>query len=188
MKRVVRYLDEPDTIKISVIVEVEMRLKDDPVAAATFDHKELPQGQLLPSEKDAVIDSQVLEDYHAFIESIEDLITDYYDLHIYYKNSSPDNSFYFGMIAKDADNIPIIDFEACIRISNHAASRSPQSQHNKKLMKEALRREVGNAKLKPIRKRIIVNRDEFADYDAAYSAVDELIENVTSKLKKNKTI
>lgn len=184
MKRYIKCTEENSIVKIAVIVEIEIPTSPTQVAAGTRTGQELPKGELLPSEKDVLISSQALEDYHSFIESVEDLISDYYGLDIYYKNDLPDNSWYFGFIAKNSDGTPVIDFEATIRVSNHPSHRSPESQANKQKQKAALKEYVGDIKLKPIRKTILVNKDQFASYEEAYDAVDQLVEGVNKVLTR----
>lgn len=156
------------------------------VAAATFNGKELPKGPLLPAEKDAIITSQMLEDYRSFISSVEELLTDYYKLHVYYKNNSEDNSFYFGIIAKNSDGSPVLEFNFTLRVSNHPAHRSPQSKEHKKEQKAELKKLVPNVDLKPLTKSILVNDKEFNNYEEAYEAVDKIIESVVNIMTRKK--
>lgn len=171
-------------LSFDIEVGVEWEKDDEAVAAATYKGAEVPEGPLLPWEKDALIDSQLLADYHAFIDSVEDLIVDYYDLHVYYKNNSDDNSFYFGLLAKNSDGSLVLDFDFRLRISNHDQHRSPQSQYNKKLQDKALLEVTDGKKLKPLRAYIVVNDKECKSYMEAYDKVDSAIEDAMEKLTR----
>ena len=131
---------------------------------------------LIEADKDAVInpDSQIVLDYEDFIESVTDLITDYYDLHIYYKNNSDGYSHYFGLLAKDDNDNLIIDFDLSFRISSHPEHRS---QELKKLSSWE--------KTKPIVSSIKVNDEEFNNYFKAFEKVDELIGHAVDVMKRS---
>ena len=154
------------TFDIEVIIELGSGTENT-VAAATYNGFYIPEGELLPAEKDAVIDSQAYVDYEDFIESVEDLITDYFELHIYYKNKSKDFSRYFGMVVKDDEGNVVANFNFNLRISNHDPHRSKRSQQHKKESNEALAK-ITKKKLQPITKSITINREKFVDYTEAY--------------------
>lgn len=176
--------EEPVTETIRIVVDVDFSLIKE--VAASRRGVKLPTGKLLPAEKDALIDSQVLADYHAFIETVRDLIADYYNLHIYYKNSSDDNSFYFGFLAKNSDGSFLLDFEATIRISNHDPHGTPQADHAKKEQNEELMKLTDGVRPRPWRKNIIVNDREFSSYEEAYDQVDSIVQRAVQVLEKKK--
>ena len=140
-----------------------------------------------PPEKNALIDTQALADYHAFIDSVEDLLKDYYNLHVYYKNDSSDNSFYYGLLAKNSDGSLVLDFDFRLRISTHDPHRTPQSQHNKKLQDAALSEVAYGKRLKPLRAYIVVNSRECKSYLEAYDKVDKAIEDALTKLERKQS-
>ena len=183
----IKYVEVNGAAKILVEVELELSepIEQPDVAAASYKGFNVPEGPLLSGLPDAIADSQAIADYEAFIESVQDLITDYYDLKIYYKNSSPDHSYYFGMLAQDADGRTILDFDFTLRISNHPAHRSQQSQFNKKERKAELARLTDGKKTKPITKSIIVNKEVCKDYEEAYQLVDSTIESVVKIMKRS---
>ena len=178
MKKLIR----PQHIEIIVDIEYFEQLA---VAASTYKGFQIPDGPLISGIPEAVIDSQALVDYESFIESVTDLITDYYELHIYYKNTSPDHSNYFGMLVKNDDGILLIDFDFTLRISNHNPHRSQQSQQHKKERKKALAEVTQGKKTKPITSHIEVNKENFDTYLEAYIAVDKLIGDTVEKMKQN---
>lgn len=191
MKRMIKSNIDHEVVKKHIDIEVEIdmnNLDEGPIAAATYKGFYIPEGPLLPQEKDAVIDSQALEDYHAFIQSVEDLLTDYYDLEVYYKNDSPDHSFYFGMLAKSKDGAILIDFDFTLRVSNHPAKSSPQSKYNKKQKAEALKTYTKGKRSQPVTRSIVVNENRFDSYSDAYLEVDKQVEDVVSILKKKEAL
>ena len=169
--------------KVEVIFEVEIERSEE-VAAATYKGFYVPEGALLPAEKDAIIDSQAMQDYDDFIQSVEDLSTQYYNLDIYYKNNSPDNSFYFGMFAKDKDGNIVLEFDFTLRVSTHRAHRSTESRKHKKKQEEIRLQYTGGKETKPLRKSVIVNNKEFRSYMDAYLEVDRIIEDAVEKMRR----
>jgi len=186
MKKYV-HADKPVTCQIDVVFEVELCYAptDKQVAASSYKGFHVPDGELLPEEKDAIITSQAYADWLAFNESVEDLITDYYELDIVYKNQSPDNSFYFGVMARNSDNSFILKFSATFRIANHAAHRSKSSQFNKKAQKDAIANLIDGKKLQVIYKPIIVNQNTFSSYYEAFAHVSDEIEKASKVLKRD---
>lgn len=184
-----RYLkassSESTTHRIEVVFEVGYKDAES-VAAATYRGYNVPEGPLLPAEKDAIIDSQVYQDYQDFIESVEDLCTDYYDLEIYYKNKSQDNSFYWGMLAKNSDESLILDFDFTLRVSNHDSHRSEQSQKHKAEKKAKLAEIAKGKKTRPITRSIVVNQDKFSSWMEAYEAICDLVEGVVATMTRRK--
>lgn len=154
------------------------------IAAVSYKGIEIPDGELLPAEKDVLIDSQVLADYHSFIECIEDLIIDVYELEIYYRNDSPYNSFYFGVLAKNSDETIILDFDLTLRVSTHDAHRTKESQHYKKEKKAALKKIAHTKKPTPITYSVIVNREEFDNYLDAFVAIDDKIKHAVEMMER----
>lgn len=178
MKRLVQSYDDR-TVKIDVIFNVELVYQEgnDEIAAATYRGIEIPEGELLPAEKDAIVHSQAYRDYHSFIDSVEELLMDYYELEVYYKNESDYNSFYYGLLAKDNDNSLLFDFTLHLRVSTHEAHRTQESQRNKKKEKQALNQLSKGKKVRVISSNVIVNRDEFSSYIYAIGQVDDIVKD-----------
>lgn len=187
MKRYMKDAEGAEKVKLEINVVYEIEFPPDTkVAAATHKGFSVPEGELLPSEKDALINSQAWDDYCSFIESVEDLMTDYYDLTIYYRNESEDYSFYWGALAKNEDGSLIVDFSLKLRVSNHEPRRSRESQHNKKEQQAKLMELTHGKKPQPVTKQITVNRDRFQDYLDAYLKVDEMIGRAVEIMTRNK--
>ncbi|MDO4406051.1 MAG: hypothetical protein Q4C07_02565 [Eubacteriales bacterium] len=167
--------------KVNIVVNVEF-VADNGVAAATY-YKggkvfNVLQGRLLPASKPIKLepDSQIVVDYTDFIESVTDLITDYYNLKVCYKNKSENYSYYFGMLAKDSNNDIIMDFDFTLRISNHLPKRFKSSQEHKNKRKQDLKEFTGGRPTRPQTKSIIVNEKVFSNYMDAYEYTDKLVD------------
>ena len=186
MKRHIHPVTEEDMYTVSIEVEIELpeNPSEDYIAAAEYNGFQLPDGPLLSGLPGALITSQELEDYAAFIESVKDLLTDYYNLQTYYHNVSEDNSHYFGLLAKDAAGNPIINFDFKLRVSNHPAHRSKQSQQHKSEQAAELKKVTKGKKTKPLTKSIIVNRETCANYTEAFIKVDKIVEEVVNVMRR----
>lgn len=175
MKRYVRLNSNDGTVKVEVIFEVEL-MPDETggqVAAATYEGIEIPEGELPPADKDVIMNSQVYSDYIAFIESVEDILVDYYELNIYYKNKSDYDSFYWGCLAKDDNGNLLFDFEVTLRVSTHPAHRTKESQNKKKVQKQELAKISSKKRVKNIRIDVVVN-NESVDFDSYLDAIEYL--------------
>ena len=189
MKRYIHAKENKPNLIIDVVFDSEF--DDDRIAAATYKGFHVLEGSLMPSEKDAVIDSQVYADYESFIESVKSIITDYYGLKIYYENISSYGSFYYGALASNSDGSFILKFRVVFRISTHSARRTSDTQQHKKDEEEAVKKagNISQNKRLPriISKSIIVNNVEFQSYFQAIEAVDNMIADaveVMTRIKK----
>lgn len=183
MKRYVK--ENSELFDLKVIVEIGFVSEAEPVAASYYPEK-FRDSELPPAAKDALIDSQVLADYHAFVETLEDVMTDYFGLELYYKNDSPYNSFYYGALAVNNEGDYILDCEATIRISTHDPHRTPESEREKAKQKAKLKEITNGARLQPVRKNIVINDNEFSNYDDAYEFAFSQVERAATVLNRKK--
>lgn len=154
----------------------EIGFEDDAeIAASTYKGLPIPDSDLPSSLKDALNNSQVIADYMSFIESITELIEDYYDLKVYYTNTSDYLSGYFGALAKDDEGNFVLDVDISLRVSTHDPHRTEDSQKHKKERLKARKDLIGDVKLKPFTRDIRVNKETCRDYTEAYEKVDEAI-------------
>ena len=68
-----------------IVVEIEYFDDTTRVAASEYKGFYVPDGPVISGLPDAVLGSQALQDYSDFIESIQNLMTAFYHLEIYYK-------------------------------------------------------------------------------------------------------
>mgnify|MGYP007070061986 CR=1 FL=1 len=79
MKRYIKSSVNTDCLKFNIIFDIELPYTTDDlsnrkIAASNYKGFDIPDGPLIPSEKDALIDTQILADYHSFVESISALL------------------------------------------------------------------------------------------------------------------
>lgn len=189
MKRYIKSdLDAQISCKFNIVCEIEfpegIELIDRSIAASTYKGFDIPEGPLLPADKDAAIDTQALDDYHSFVESVEGLLTQYYGLELYYKNDSEYNSFYYGMLAKNADGSILFDFDFTLRVSTHPAKRSKESQKAKKEQEAQLKQITNGDLTRPLRLSVVVNDKRFKDYMSAYLFIDKQVQSKIAIMKR----
>ena len=178
MKRYVRCTESTsDVTHIEVVFEIGF--EDDVEIAAstsgTYKGVPVPNSELPSGLKDALNNSQVIADYMSFIESITELMEDYYNLKVYYTNTSDYLSGYFGALAKDDKGNFVLDVDISLRVSTHDPHRTEDSQKHKKERLKARKDLVDDVKLKPFTRDIRVNKETCRDYTEAYEKVDEAI-------------
>lgn len=146
----------------------------------------VPRSPLPHVEKRIKLGPQALADYNAFIDSAVELMTDYYELKIYYENKSKDESHYYTCLAKDDSGELIVDFKVKIRLANHDAHESKAADYNKKQEKEAGKQLVGDVKLKPLYIHLILNdeNEDVSTYDEAYLWFDERLEEKVKIMRR----
>lgn len=188
MKRYIRSTTNAVT-KIEVIFNIEVMLSaaENQVVAATYKGIEIPEGELPPADKDAIWNSQVYQNYLSFIDSVEEILQDY-DLNIYYKNDSPDRSFYWSALAKNDDGSNLLDFTTRLRVATHPAHRTKESEHNKKLEKAELKKISKGKRVAPLNITVIVNNEstEFTSYLDVIEYIDKEIEHAVEIMTRRK--
>lgn len=131
--------------------------------------------------KAAVITYQIEPDYEAFIESVEDLLTEYYGLELFYEHNQNERSKYYSFLAKEKTSGKVYYiFSLCLGISYPPANRTEASQE---LRIEAtdtesdkeLKKDISKDR-KPYLLIIAVNNKQFDSYEAAFVDMDEKIE------------
>ena len=183
MKKYIKPISQIPT-HIDIVVDIEL-FGNDPIAASTYKGIQVPDGPVISGVPEAIYDSDAVVNFEEFIDSIRELITDFYELDLYYKNESPDKSNYFGMLAKDSDGLIILDFDFTLRIANHDPRRTEKSKHQRKLQEQALKERIGDESIKHIRHTVTVNNEKFDSYIKAFAHVDSIIEGTVESMKKN---
>lgn len=189
----VRYINSAQTgsnpLEFEIIVNIVSGQVSKEVAAATYKGFEIPDGEVIPGDKDAILTDQIIADYEAFIESVEDLLTEYYGLELLYQGNSPDYSHYFSFLAKDKDTGKLyFKFRLRLRVSNHDSHRSKESQRHKKeeTQTDAHKKLITDAGKKPkaYTKNVIVNNKECDTYEEAFIDIDEKVEQWIKIMKQ----
>ena len=147
------------------------------VAAGEFMGYHLPDGPLLPGDKNAVISEQDQSNYNAFIETLEDFLTDTHNLELVYNDNPTDYSHYYSFFAKDDNGKVLFKFKIRLRISNHDPHRTDEQRANKAKEKKVVDTWMQNhpdynGKTKPTPLTYIINVNDrnpaFTDYTEAF--------------------
>jgi len=181
---------QPVLVDIDAAFTAELKYPED-IAAATYKDKyNVPDGPLLPADKNAVVSSQAFTDFRAFVEAVYSMINDQYDLHIYYENDSIYRSFYYAALAKNNDGSLILRFRSIFRISTHEPEPSPESDKHKKEERAAARAATGKVANKDLPRvlpvHIIVNEQEFDSYLEAIEEADNRIAKAVEIMERTK--
>ena len=171
------------TYVFNIDIDIETPVLENNIAASTYKGHIFPDGELPPPEKDMTWADFVENDYNDFLESVEDYLTDAYNLTVYYKHKSKYRSMYFGMLAKDSDGNILFRFGLKLRISNHDSRRSKASQQQKQLEKHAIVKQYGKIP-KAIVKSITVNNEKFDNYLDVIIYIDDVIDVIMAKMQR----
>ena len=176
-------------MEFEITVDISPKYSAEEIAAAMYKGFRIPDGAVIPGVKDAVFTDQIIVDYEMFIESVEDLLEEYYGLILFYENKSSDYSNYYSFLAKDKESGKIyFKFRLRLRISNHPAHRSTNSQKHKK-------EETTSDKYKdltkgisrdprPYTKSIVVNDEIYDSYETAFVDIDAQIAQWVEVMRK----
>lgn len=185
-------------IKSTVVINVDVvayhpllveYLSDRISADVNLSEYKLPDGKLISKEKEKIT-SEMVSDFHAFMEDVELFCENNCDLIGTYKNISDDNSYYYNYLATDDNGNIIIDYRLRLRVSNHLPKKSKQQNKHKteELDSEKLKELLDIdeiSKLKTYTKIITVNDEQYDDYIDAFESVCDIIENAVKVMKRN---
>ena len=183
MKKYMKCSKQDQIKEFDIVIQA---YQDFEILSANYKGLYIPEGELIPGEKDVVISEQLLADYEDFVDSVEDLLIDNYGLELTYFDTSENNSYYYNFLAKDNSGKAILKFRLRLRISNHKAHRTKeQQQHKKEETKspELLKFTHGKS-LIPYAKTIIVNNTSYNSYLDAIEDIDEQVQEWVKKLTK----
>lgn len=171
-----------DIMSFDIVIDIIPKYTTEEVKAAMYKGFEIPDGEVISGIKGAIITDQILSDYNAFIESVEDLLMEYYGLKVFYTNQSDGHSQYYSFFAKDKNTGKIyFKFKLRLRISNHDPHRSKESQAHKK---EDTKTDDYKKLMKGIKKdprpytqSIVANKEKYDSYETAFIEIDKNIEH-----------
>lgn len=148
----------------------------------------LPKGEVISKDRNKIT-QRMIDDYESFVERIEDLCEESYDLVGTYSDESNDYSHYYNYLVKDLSGNIIAKFRIRIRISNHSAKRTQQQQQNKRseLDSEKLHQLLTEQQISRIRSYpilIVVNNETFESYEEAFDSIDERIQRAIEVIRK----
>ena len=183
MKKVITSIDAAK-LEFDIEILLDIYPYNDLIAASEYKGYNFPDGELPPAKEGVKWSEQITEDYNAFLDTLELMLTEYYKFEVYYEKLSKDHSKYLGMVAKDSDGNLILKFNLNLRVSNHKAHRNEKSQFNKKEAKKALAKLTNGKRLRPTLLYVKVNDEEFDSYDEAVEYIDSQIERKLEFMRK----
>lgn len=159
---------------------------------AAFDSAKynLPTGPVISRYKNRIT-QQMIDDFESFMEDVEILCEEDYNLVGTYKHVSNDHSYYYNYLAKDDEGNIIVKFRLRLRISNHLGRKSKKQKYNKnqEAASEKLKEMLSDEdirKLKKYTKTITINNEIFVSYEEAFEAIDSLLSNAVQVMKKGR--
>lgn len=178
-------------IDIEVYADHPIFWSNDSEIAAAIDltKYDLPKGEMIAKDK-ARVTGHMIDDFDSFVERVEDLCEEDYELILTYKNVSDDHSYYYNYLATDSEGNITVDIRLRLRISNHSPKRSKEQRRHKdeELESERLHELLSDyeiSKLTKYPKIIVVNDERFETYEDAFEAVNEIIEDAVAVMRKN---
>lgn len=175
MKKYIKSSIQTQIKEIDVVIQA---YQDFEILSASYKGLYIPDGEVIPGDKDAIISEQLLADYEDFVESVEDLLIDNYGLELTYFDNSENNSYYYNFLAKDASGSIVLKFRLRLRISNHKAHRTKEQQKHKKeeVKSPELLKFTHGKSLIPYAKTIIVNNKTYNSYLDAIEDIDDQVQ------------
>lgn len=181
-----RYIKSEECLKafnIEVILYPKFGSIALPVAAAEYKGYNIPEGSFMPADKNAPISEQQIADYEAFIQDIEDMLSEHHELKLIYQNKSKNYSNYYSFLALDRAGNPLFRFRLRLRVSTHNPHRTKEQQQEEAKEAKAVAPYLQGKKPQKMTKIIIINDEsEYDDYLDAFidicDTVDKCIENM----------
>ena len=187
-----RYISEPINLPVNFNIEVILFPKDSsvtmPVAAAEYRGYKIPDGELMPADKNIKVSKQQIIDYETFISDIEDMLKDHHELKLVYQNKSKDYSNYYSFLALDDNGNPLFRFRLRLRVSTHDPRRSSAQKAEIAKEEKAINEYLRGRKKKPnkMTKIIIVNDEsEYDSYFDAFVDICDIVDDAIEKMRRS---
>ncbi len=168
MDKQIRDSDSDNSVmEFDINVEIIPKYTTEKMESAINKRGETPDVTVAFGLKAAIIKYQIEVDYETFTESVEDLLTEYYGLELFYEHNQDENSKYYSFSAKEkASGKDYFRFSLCFGLSYHPANRSEDKELTKDIAKDH----------SPYAICVTVNNKRFDSYEAAFVDMDEKIE------------
>lgn len=180
-------------IEFEICIEILPKYTTQEVKAAMYKRNNIPDDEVISELRSAIITNKIEVDYASFIESLEDLLTEYYGLELVYEDEYQDYSYYYSFIAKEKESGKLFfKFTLRLRISNHSAYRSDASQAHKTEDIQTARykeliRDISNGS-RSYTQNIVVNTETYRSYEAAFVDIDDQVDRFMKKQKPTEQI
>lgn len=182
---VVDPIEFPIDFNIEVVLFPKNRTGIIPVAAAEYKGYQIPDGPLMPADKNAKISQQQIIDYETFIEDIEDMLKEHHDLKLVYQNKSEDYSNYYSFLALNDKGEPVFRFRLRLRVSTHDPHRTKEQQKEEVKEEQAVARYLNGKKPQKMTKIIIVNDEsEYTDYLDAFVSICDVVDHAVEVMRR----
>lgn len=188
MKRyILGAINSPVDFNIEVILFPKDYSGTMPVAAAEYKGYKIPDGELMPADKNIKISQQQIIDYETFISDIEDMLKEHHELKLVYKNKSKNYSNYYSFLALDANGNLLFRFRLRLRVSTHDPRRSSAQKAEIADEEKAVSEYLKGRKKKPdkMTKVIIVNDEsEYDNYLEAFVDICDIVDDAIEKMQR----
>lgn len=175
----------PVEFNIDVILSYIDDIGGLPVTASTYRGYKIPDGDLMPPNKEDPVTQQQIIDYETFLQDVIDFLEDNCELKVIYKNKSPDRSLYRTFLAKDDKGNLLFKFKTGIRVSAHDPHRTKQQSANKKAEEKATAKYfAGKRKPRKMTKIITVNSEKYTSYFEAFADICDTVDNCLEVMKR----
>lgn len=168
----------PDTIpmEFDVIVDIIPKYTTEEIKSAI--HKGfLPDGEVISGLRSAIITYQIEVDHYSFIESVEDLLTEYYELELLHNGEPYNYSYHYVLRAKDKkDDKVYFNFSFRLRINNQPEVRTETLNNNE------LAKDISKCR-QSYYKRIYVNNVVYNTYEDAFIDIDTQVEHQVNDMR-----
>lgn len=173
----------PIEFNIDIILYPKVSDNQSNIAASTYRGYEIPDGPLMPADKNIRVSEQQIIDYETFIEDVEDMLKERHELKLIYQNKSKDYSNYYTFLAVDKEGNPYFRFRLRLKVSTHDPRRSSAQKaeiaKEEKAVKEYLK---GKKKPDKMTKIIVINDD--SEYDNYLDAFIDICDKVDTAIEK----
>lgn len=185
MKKLLR-TTSPIKFDIEVILYPKFADNSSGIAASTYRGYDLPDGALMPADKNIKISEQQIIDYETFIADVEDMLKNKHELKLIYQNKSADYSNYYTFLAVDNMGNPYFRFRLRLRVSTHDPRRSSAQKleiaKEEKAVQEYLK---GRKKPDKMTKIIVVNDEsEYDNYLDAFVDICDIVDTAIEKMQR----
>lgn len=175
MKRWINNSNSVPIIDIDIFTDHPLLHMDDfrhVAASVDLSEYDLPNRPVISKDRNRIT-GEMIDDFEAFVEDVESLCEDKYDLVLVYENVSPDLSHYYSYLVKDEDGEIIVKIRIRLRISNHLPKKSQKQKEHKKseLDSEALRNLLTEEEIINLDQYtliITINDTKFDNYEEAF--------------------
>lgn len=163
-------------MEFDVIVDIISKYTTEEIKSAI--HKGLlPDGDVISGLKSAIITDQIEADHYAFIESVEDLLTEYYELGLLHNGEPYNYSYHYVLRANDKKNSKVY-FSFCfrLRINDQPEARTETLNNNE------LAKDISKGRQSYYR-RIYVNNVLYDTYEEAFIDIDTQVEQQVNAIR-----